>query len=60
VLAYVLGSRKDVFFLKLKELSEPFGIKRFYTDDWGAYERHLPPEQQIVGKRNTQKSNASI
>jgi insertion element IS1 protein InsB len=55
VLAYVLGSRKDVVFLKLKELLDPFGIKRFFTDDWGAYERHLPPEQQIVGKRNTQK-----
>ena len=55
VLAYVFGSRKDVVFLKLKELLEPFGITRFYTDDWGAYDRHLPPDQQIVGKRNTQK-----
>jgi insertion element IS1 protein InsB len=41
--------------LALKELLEPFGITRFYTDDWGAYERHLPTEQQVVGKRNTQK-----
>jgi IS1 family transposase len=55
VLAYVFGDRKDAVFLKLKELLEPFGISRFYTDDWGAYERHLPAEQQIVGKRNTQK-----
>jgi insertion element IS1 protein InsB len=22
-------------------LLEPFGITRFYTDDWGAYERHI-------------------
>jgi len=42
-------------FLKLKELLEPFGITRFYTDDWGAYERHLPSEQHTVGKANTQK-----
>ena len=55
ILAYVFGDRKDVVFCKLKTLLEPFGIRRFYTDDWGAYERHLPQEQQIVGKRNTQK-----
>jgi insertion element IS1 protein InsB len=55
ILAYVFGKRKDTVFLKLKELLEPFGITQFYTDDWGAYERHLTPEEQIVGKRNTQK-----
>jgi len=55
ILAYVLGDRKDTVFLELKALLEPFGITRFYTDDWGAYARHLPPKQQIVGKRNTQK-----
>lgn len=55
VLAYVFGDRKDAVFLKLKALLKPFGISRFYTDDWGAYERHLPEDQQIVGKRNTQK-----
>jgi len=55
ILAYTFGARKDEVFLKLRELLEPFGISRFYTDDWGAYERHLPPEQQRVGKANTQK-----
>ena len=40
VLAYVFGRRKDTVFLQLKELLEPFGIHRFYTDGWGAYERH--------------------
>ena len=45
ILAYVLGDRKDAVFLKLKALLEPFGIRQFYTDDWGAYERHLPLEQ---------------
>ncbi|MCW7553974.1 IS1 family transposase [Endozoicomonas gorgoniicola] len=35
VLAYVFGKRKDEVFKKLKELLEPFGIKKFYTDDWG-------------------------
>lgn len=55
VLAYVFGRRKDAVFLELKGLLEPFGIQRFYTDDWGAYERHLAPEQHVVGKRHTQR-----
>jgi insertion element IS1 protein InsB len=55
VLAYVFGRRKDDVFLKLKELLEPFGITTFYTDGWGAYERHIDVEQHQVGKENTQK-----
>jgi Transposase and inactivated derivatives, IS1 family len=55
VLAYVLGSREDEAFLQLKNLLEPFGITHFYTDDWGAYERHIEPERRIVGKENTQR-----
>jgi insertion element IS1 protein InsB len=55
VLAYVFGRRKDVVFLKLKALLEPFGIRRYYTDGWGAYERHLEAERHRVGKENTQK-----
>jgi insertion element IS1 protein InsB len=55
VLAYVFGERKDDVFLRLKALLEPFGITRFYTDGWGAYQRHLEPEQHAVGKQHTQK-----
>ena len=55
VLAYVFGRRKDTVFLKLKALLEPFGITRYYTDGWGAYERHLDVEKHTVGKANTQK-----
>lgn len=55
VLAYVFGRRKDTVFLQLKALLEPFGITRFYTDGWGAYERHIRPEQHIIGKQHTQK-----
>ncbi len=55
VLAYVFGKRKDEVFKALKALLEPFGISRYYTDDWGAYERHLEVDQHQVGKRNTQK-----
>ena len=55
VLAYVFGRREDQAFLKLKALLEPFGIRRFYTDGWGAYQRHLDPTQHVVGKRRTQQ-----
>jgi insertion element IS1 protein InsB len=34
VLAYALGRRKDNVFLKLKELLEPFGIKRYCTQGY--------------------------
>ncbi len=55
VLAYVFGRRKDTVFLKLKALLEPFGLRRYYTDKWGAYTRHLDPEQHTASKRSTQK-----
>ena len=55
VLAYVFGRRQDTVFLELKALLEPFGITRYFTDGWGAYERHVAAEQHTVGKANTQK-----
>jgi len=54
VLAYVFGRRKDTVFLEIRALLEPFGITRFYTDGWGTYERHIAPEQHVVGKQHTQ------
>jgi insertion element IS1 protein InsB len=33
----------------------PFGTTKYYTDGWGAYERHITPEQHVVGKQYTQK-----
>jgi insertion element IS1 protein InsB len=55
VLAYVFGKRQDQAFLDLKARLEPFGIRRYYTDGWGAYQRHVDPEQHEIGKRNTQR-----
>jgi insertion element IS1 protein InsB len=54
VLAYMLADHQDVAFLELKTLLEPFGITQFYTDGWGAYERHIEPVFHTVGKANTQ------
>ena len=55
VLAYVFGRRKDEVFLQLKGLLEPFGITRYHTDHWGAYTRHLDPQEHTLGKRHTQR-----
>jgi insertion element IS1 protein InsB len=55
VVAYVFGRREDQALLQLKALLAPFGIRRFYTDGWGAYRRHLAPDQHVVGKRRTQQ-----
>ena len=55
VLAYVVGTRKDTQFFKLRALLAPFGITRYYTDKAGVYRRHLPPAQHTVGKLSMQK-----
>jgi len=54
VLASVFGRRQDTVFLERQGLWALFGITRFYTDGWGTYERHLTPEQPVVGKQHTQ------
>jgi insertion element IS1 protein InsB len=55
VLASVFGRRKDAGFLQRQTLLEPCGSTRFSTDGWGAYERHIDPEQHHGGKEHTQK-----
>jgi len=55
IIAYVFGRRKDEVFRKLQKLLEPFGIKKYCTDGWGAYSRNLPLEKHEIGKRKTQK-----
>jgi insertion element IS1 protein InsB len=55
VLAFMVGTRQDTMFLKLKALLAPFGITRYCTDKAGVYRRHLPPKQHTVGKRSRQK-----
>jgi insertion element IS1 protein InsB len=55
IVAYTFGRRADRVLLKLKALLAPFGIRRFYTDGWGAYHRHLDPQLHVVGKQRTQQ-----
>lgn len=54
LLAYVLAPHQDAAFKQLQSLLARFGIQHFYTDGWGAYERHLDPQQHTIGKANTQ------
>ena len=55
IVAYVFGRRADRALVRLKTLLAPLGIRRFYTDGWGAYRRHLDPRLHKVGKRRTQQ-----
>ncbi len=55
IVAYTFGRRTDRALVKLKALLAPFGIRRFYTDGWGAYRRYLDPTRHVVGKRRTQQ-----
>lgn len=55
VWGYVFGQRKEEVFLRLQALLQPWGITKFYTDGWGAYERHSASEQHTVGKEHAQK-----
>jgi len=55
VLAYVVGTRKDATFLKLRALLTRLGITRYYTDKAGGYRRHFLPGQHTVGKLSMQK-----
>jgi len=53
IVAYVFGRRADRALVKLKTLFKPLGIRRSYTDGWGAYRRHLDPRLYKGGKRRT-------
>jgi insertion element IS1 protein InsB len=54
VFASVFGRRQETVFLERQSLLEPFGMTRFYPDGWGAYERHIAPEQHTVGQHSRQ------
>ena len=55
ILAWVNGKRTDASFLKLINRLKDTPIARYYTDDWGAYSRHLPSSMHFIGKDETWK-----
>ena len=54
ILAYTFGRRKDDVFRTFQVMLKPFGVTMFYTDDWGSYQRNIPPQQHVISKKNTQ------
>jgi insertion element IS1 protein InsB len=54
VWAYGFGRRQEDVSLQLQQLLAPFGIPRFATDGWGAYERPRAAEPPQGGKEPTQ------
>lgn len=51
VIAHIFGPRTDETCRRLLALLQPF----ITTDDWGSYEREVPPEIHPVGKIFTQR-----
>lgn len=54
-MAYVLAPHQDHALVCLIDLLTSFGIRQFFTDAWGGYERILDPSTHVIGKQNTQK-----
>lgn len=54
ILAYAFGARKDQTLRLLMRRIRHFNIRIFHTDDWGAYQRHLPQNKHLISKRYTQ------
>ena len=50
----MLGSHEDSVFLKRTSLLAPFHSTRFYTDEWGAYQRPIAEAHHEIGKKPTQ------
>lgn len=61
ILSARVGKHTDAFFEELVVSTEgKTGVRLWYTDDWGGYERVLPPEvTHVVGKENTQRLERS-
>jgi insertion element IS1 protein InsB len=50
----------DQVFLQLKALLDPFGITRYHTDYWGAYTRHLDPDEHNPASGTRSRLSANI
>jgi insertion element IS1 protein InsB len=51
--AWVLGGRDSATFKQLYEKLKHLDKCVFYTDDWDAFAKVLPPERHIIGKEHT-------
>jgi insertion element IS1 protein InsB len=51
--AWVLGNRDVATFRRLYDKVKHLKNCIFYTDDWDAFSKVLPPERHIIGKEHT-------
>jgi insertion element IS1 protein InsB len=51
--AWVLGNRDAAIFQRLYDKVKHLTFCTFYTDDWDAFSKILPPERHIIGKAHT-------
>ncbi len=54
-LAFTFGTREHKNLDKLLDLLKPFSIGRVYADHNFAYEKRIPSDRLVSGKKNTQK-----
>ena len=52
-MAWVLGGRDSATFKRLYDKVKHLENCTFYTDDWDAFAKVLPPERHVVGKAHT-------
>lgn len=53
ILAYHNGRRTDESCKQLFEKLAPFSLGKIYTDNWQSYQKYIPSEQHIIGKKDT-------
>ena len=52
-MAWVLGNRDSATFKRLYEKIKHLENCTFYTDDWNAFAKILPPDRHVIGKAGT-------
>lgn len=52
-LGFVTGSRGKTTGRKLWQKIKHFNIKQYATDNWEAYQKFLPKEKHLIGKKYT-------
>ena len=52
-MAWVLGGRDTATFRRLYDKVKHLKSCIFYTDDWDAFAKVLPPERHVIGKAHT-------
>ena len=52
-MAWVLGGRDAATFRRLYDKVKHLTECTFYTDDWDAFAKVLPPERHVIGKQHT-------